>query len=144
MANFSSETVGINAPAQRVFDRLSNPENLKDLLASAPLDQVPADKRKALEGLKVTPDTISFPAGPLNEVTLRMTQRVSPTLIQMNGEGTPVAMQMALHIMPVSDERCEARVDLDIAIPAMIVPMIKGTLQKLVGQFAEMLTMVKF
>lgn len=144
MANFSSEIVSLNAPAEKVFDRLSNPENLKSLLESAPLDQVPEDKRKALESIRVTPDTISFPAGPMNEVTLRVTRKEAPTLIRLEGEGTPVAMSMSLHITPVDSNNCDARIELDIALPAMVVPMVKGTLQKVIGQFADMLKMLRF
>ena len=101
MANFRSEEVNINAPAQRVFDKLSNLEALGGTLKNVPEDQIPADQRQMLEQITATHDSITFPGGPAGNITLRLSETVSPSLIRMTGEGhkilTLVAWKSVFH-----------------------------------------------
>lgn len=144
MANYKSENVTLLASANKVYAKLSNLEGLGDLLKNVPLDQVPADQRGMLEQVVVTPDTISFPAGPVGELTLAVAEKIDPTLIRLEGRGTPVPMSMAMHIMPLNDDSCEAYVEIDVKIPMMLAPMLGGTIQKMADQFAHMLRQIPF
>lgn len=126
-------------PAETVFGRLSNLEGLAGMLKNVPTDSIPADQLSLLEQVKVTPETITFPGGPVGDVTLRLVETVPPTLIRLEGEGTPVAMGLILHIMPLGEDTCETYVEIDIQIPAMLKPMVNGPLQKMADQFAMML-----
>lgn len=144
MASYQSERVGIAAPASQVFSKISNLANLGDLLKNVPEDKIPADQKAMLEQISVTPDTITFPGGPAGEITLRMAEKVEPTLIKMVGEGSPVPMSMEMHIAPLSPETSEVYVQIDIQIPAMLKPMINGPMQKMADQFAQMLRQFPF
>ncbi|MDE6010926.1 MAG: SRPBCC family protein [Muribaculaceae bacterium] len=139
MAVFKSQIQTVQAPAEAVFDKLSDLSNLKSLLAQVPADAVPADQKDMFEAIRVTEDSISFPAGPVGELTMRMTRKERPTLITLEGVGAPVALSMNLEIGIVAADVCEAVVAIDIAIPAMLKPMIGGTLQKMADQFGEMI-----
>lgn len=143
MATYKSDTVNIKYPAECVFNKLSHPENLKSLLENVPEDKIDSEKLQALQQIEVTPDTISFPAGPVGSLTLRMTERVAPTLIKMEGEGSPVPMSLKLEIFPDGDT-CQAMVTIDLDIPMMLKPMVNGPLKKMTEQFAEMLRMIPF
>lgn len=134
----------ISASAQAVYAKLSNLEGLKTIIANIPESAVPEDKRELLDGVKVTADSISFPAGPVGEITLRVTERLAPTLIRLEGVGTPVPLTMALEIAPLSESSCEAAVAIDIAIPKMMAPMIGGTIQKMADQFADVLERLNY
>ncbi|MDE6272935.1 MAG: SRPBCC family protein [Muribaculaceae bacterium] len=134
----------IAAPAQAVFDKLSNLEGLKNIIANIPDSAVPDDKRELLDGVKVTADSISFPAGPVGEITLQVCERVAPTLIRLEGVGTPVALSMSLEIAILSEASCEACVAIDIDIPKMMAPMIGGTIQKMADQFADVLEKLNY
>lgn len=142
MATFKSEEVTLRASAQNVFDKLSNLEGLGNLIKEAPLDQVPAEQRAMLDQVSVSADRISFPGGPAGEITLRLAEAVAPSLIRMEGEGTPVPLSMTMHIEPLLAEESRAYVEIDIKIPAMLKPMVAGPLQKMADQFAEMLPQV--
>ncbi|MCM1153605.1 MAG: hypothetical protein NC328_08135 [Muribaculum sp.] len=143
MATYKSEIVNLKYPAEKVYGKLSHPENLKTLLDNVPADKIEADKLQALQQIEATEDTISFPAGPVGNLTLRMTERVAPTLIKMEGEGTPVPMSLKMEIFPDGDV-CQAEVSFDIDIPMMLKPMVNGPLKKMTEQFAEMLRMIPF
>lgn len=144
MATFKSEKIVINAPAESVFNKLSNLESLGDLLRNVPEDKIPADQREKLKDIEITSDTISFPGGPVGSVSLRLTEAVAPRLIRLEGAGTPVPLSMTLNLEELGADCCEAQVDIDIQIPAMLKPMVSGPLQKMVDQFAEMLHSIPF
>lgn len=139
MAEFKSNETPINASAEAVYKKLSNLEGLKELLARVPEDQIPADQCDLFNQVKITSDTLSFPAGPVGELTLRLVETVEPTFIRLEGVGAPVPMALMLHINPSTEVTCSARVVIDLQIPAMLKPMVSGPLSKMVEQFANML-----
>lgn len=139
MATYKSEAVSLAYPAETVYDRISNLEGLGDMIKAAPADQIPADQKAMLDQVRVTPDTISFPAGPVGDITLRLVEKVSPSLIRLEGEGTPVPMSLSMNIRPLTPDTCEAFVQIDLQIPAMLKPMVNGPLQKMADQFGQML-----
>lgn len=144
MAEFKSKPVTIYAPAETVFGKLSNLENLKSLLENVPEESIPEDKRDLFNQIELTPETITIPGGPVGAITLRVTERVAPALVRLSGEGTPVPLHLALSITPLGADSCEAQVSIDLAVPAMLKPMISGPVQKMCDQFASVLCAVPF
>ena len=144
MATYSSGSVNLNASADNVFKKLSNLNNLQSLLNNVPADRIPADKREMFENLKITEDSIEIPGGPMGSLTLRMVEKVEPTLIKLAGEGLPIALSLSMHITPESESSSKANVDIDIDIPAMLKPMIGGQIQKMASQFGDMLGAISF
>lgn len=144
MPTYKSSARLIYAPAEKVYNKLSNLEGLKSIIANIPDSAVPDDKRDLLDGIKVTPDSISFPAGPVGEITLKLVEKISPSLIKLQGVGTPVALGMQLQIASLSDSQCEADVAIDIDIPKMMAPMIGGTIQKMADQFADVIERLNY
>ena len=142
MATYKSETVGLAYPAETVFGKLSDLEGLGNVIKNIPEDKVPADQRAMLGQVTVTPDTITFPGGPVGNITLRIDDLNSPTLISLAGQGTPVPLSLAMHITPLTPDTCEAYVEIDLQIPAMLKPMVNGPMQKMTEQFAQMLRQV--
>lgn len=144
MATYRSEDVTLGAPADKVFCKLDNLQGLGEMIKNAPAEQIPADKRDMLEKIEVTADTISFPAGPMGAITLKKTLSMCPTLIKLEGQGTPVPMSLSLHIVPLGEIASSAYVEIDLQIPAMLKPMVNGPLQKMTSEFANMLRAVPF
>jgi carbon monoxide dehydrogenase subunit G len=136
---YNSEEVTLPKPAEEVFNTLSNLEGLRNLIAGIPSDKISDEQRQQLESVKVTADSISFPAGPVGDVTLRLKETVSPTLIRLEGVGTPVPLSITMDITPILPTQCKGKVTIDIQIPAMLKPMVSGPLQKMTDQFGQML-----
>lgn len=144
MAEYKSAETPLKASAEAVYRKLSNLEGLKELLTRVPENQIPADQRDLFNQIQITADTISFPAGPVGNLTLKLTEKVEPTYIRLEGVGAPVPMALMLHIHPSTEVSCSAQVEVDIKIPAMLKPMVSGPLNKMVTQFAEMLRNLPF
>lgn len=144
MTTIRSEKTTISAPAEKVFDKLSNLENLKPLLERVPREQIPEDKREIFDRMSITADTITLPAGPVGELTLRMTDRMPYSLIRLAGEGTPVPMSISMELEEKGHQQCEAVVVAALDIPIMLKPMVSGPLRKIVDQFAQVLGAINF
>lgn len=144
MTTIKSDKTILDAPAQVVFEKLSNLENLKNLLEKVPVDKVPEDKRAMFENLKITSDSIEIPGGPAGAITLKVRDKLAPSLIRLEGEGTPIPLSMQLEIEPKTEKSCEVQVSLSMQIPAMLKPMISGPVKKIVEQFAQMLRAIPF
>lgn len=144
MTTIKSDKTILDAPAQVVFEKLSNLENLKNLLEKVPVDKVPEDKRAMFENLKITSDSIEIPGGPAGAITLKVRDKMAPSLIRLEGEGTPIPLSMQLEIEPKTEKSCEVQVSLSMQIPAMLKPMISGPVKKIVEQFAQMLRAIPF
>lgn len=144
MANYKSKDVSLNYSAEVVFNKLSNLESLKEVLANVPREKVKPEDLAMLDQIEVTPDTISFPAGPVGSLTLRMTRKEAPVLLRLEGENSPVPMSLEMNITPEGENHCSARVVIDLQIPKMLAPMVNGPLNKMTEQFADMLAMIPF
>ena len=144
MAVYSSGNVTLNGSADSVFEKLSNLENLQGMLNQVPADKVPEDKRQMFENIRITKDTIEVPGGPMGNLIFRVVERQAPSLIKLKGEGIPIEMALVLHISPLTDTTSNAKVEIDINIPAMLKPMVGGQIQKIANQFGEVLGAIPF
>ena len=144
MATYKSSEVSLHAPAETVYAKLSNLENLRSLLDKVPADQIPEDKRQMFDSIHITPDAISVPGGPVGALTFRVKEKEEPSLIKLEGEGAPVAMSLTMHITPDGEDHSRAQAVIDIAIPPMLKPMVNGPLQQMADQFSQVLKAIPF
>ena len=144
MADYKSNKVTLPYSAEKVYSRVSNLEGLADILRQVPEDKIPADQKAMLEQVKISSDSISFPAGPVGDITLKVVERREPGLIRLEGVGTPVPLSLAMHILPLNPDSCEAYVDIDVQIPAMLKPMVNKPLQQMADPFGRMLQQMPF
>ncbi|MDE6811944.1 MAG: hypothetical protein K2J15_06280 [Muribaculaceae bacterium] len=144
MAVYKSSGRAVYAPASAVYNKLSDLNGLKSVINNIPSEVVPDDKKELLDGVKITSDSISFPAGPVGELTLKVVEKIEPSLISLEGIGTPVALNLRLELASLGASECEAVVALDVAIPPMLKPMVGGSLQKMVDQFADIIERLKY
>lgn len=144
MSVYKSDNVELQASAEDVYNKLSNLENLRSLLEKVPADQVPSDKREMFDSIQITPDTISVPAGPVGNLTFRVTDKTKPSLIRLQAEGSPVPLSLEMNIRPQGEEACNAQVTIDIKLPPMLAPMVGGHIQKMADQFGQVLKAIPF
>lgn len=144
MTKYSSPEVTLQAPADVVFNKLSNLENLRSMLDKVPADRIPEDKRQMFDNIKITPDTIEVPGAPMGSLIFRMVEKKEPDMIKLQGEGMPIAMSLTMHIKPEGATTSKGHVDFDIDIPMMLRPMVGGQIQKIADQFGDVLAAIPF
>lgn len=144
MTEFKSETKQIEAPAAAVFARLSNLENLRDLLANLPEDRIPADKLEQIRNVEITSDSISLPGGPTGKVTLRIAEKSEPNLIVLKPSDIPIDLNLAIIINETGDQTCSLSTAIEANIPMMLKPMVKGPFNQIVTQMTEMLSAIPY
>lgn len=144
MTTYKSDKTHIQAPAATVYAKLSDLENLRSFIDKVPVDKVPEDKREMLNQLQITSDSICLPAGPVGSIELKVTRKEPDSLIRLDGVGTPVPLALEVHIAPDGEQASQVQIMLNIDIPPMLRPMIGGTLQKMVDQFAMVMASIPF
>ncbi len=144
MATYKSDKTNIQAPAKAVYEKLSDLENLRSFIEKVPSDKIPDDKRQMLDQLEITSDSLRLPGGPVGAIELKLTEKQPYSLIRLEGVGTPVPLSLKVEITPGGEAACQVQVVLDIDIPMMLKPMIGGTLQKVVDQFATVMAAIPF
>jgi len=144
MAIYSSQPVRLTSPAESVYSKLSNLENLRSLLERIPSDKVPEDQKAMLDNITISPDSISVPAGPVGNLDFVVTERKEPSLVKLSAQNSPVPMSLALCITPESDAECTAKVDIDINIPPMLRPMVGDKIQQVADKFSLILKAISF
>ena len=144
MASFKSASSPINASAEKVYEKFSNLDNLASLLKRVPDGTVPSEQQELLENIQIDSDSITRPGGPVGSLRLVIAERREPTLIRLEGEGTPVPLSVSMHIQPTGPDTCNAQAEIEIELPMMLAPMVKGPLQKMADQFGDVMKAISF
>lgn len=141
---FKSHEATVNAPAESIYSRLSNPENLRTLIDSIPPERIPADKREQLQKVVITPDSITLPGGPTGNVTLRLDRCECPTLISMKAADLPIDVIMELHMTPIDQDHTSIHSVIKADVPMMLRPMVKGPLQQVADKVVDLISGIPF
>lgn len=133
MATFTSKPTIVDSPAEAVAEKFADLSRLQQII-----DSVPAEERAKIGDIALTSDSIIMKTPQVGEITLKITER-SPERVRLTAVGSPVPMNLAVHIRPEGTDRCELSTSMDVEIPAFLKPMVGGTLQKAVDQFGELM-----
>jgi hypothetical protein len=145
MADFKSDRVALHGTAQDVFDKLSSPEKLRDILnqrytqvSEMTGNSLPDNVREALKNIELTQDGIIIKGGPTGDVQLRKGDNKPYSLVKYDGVNTPVPIGIEFRL---NDEgaTASAQVVITANIPVFMKPMIAGPMDKAVKMFASLL-----
>lgn len=144
MTEFTSDEVILASSSETVFNKLSNLENLRSFLNNVPQDKIPQDKLEQFHNLVITADSITIPGGPTGAITLAVKDKIPHSLIRLEGVDLPIKLSLEMRLSDGGIDSSKAVVAINADIPMMLKPMIKGPLQKIVDQFAQVLTAIPF
>ena len=133
MATYKSQPTLVNSSAQAVADKFA------DLTRFQPtLDTLPADQRAQVGDIRLTDDSIVMNTPQIGEIVLKITER-TPERVALQAVGSPVPMTLEVKIDPVDEASSRLTTAIDVEIPAMLKPMIGGTLQKAADSFGQLM-----
>ncbi|MBP3710951.1 MAG: SRPBCC family protein [Bacteroidaceae bacterium] len=159
MTEYKSEVKKIYAPIERVYERLSDLNNLAVIQQG--LDNPEAMERiKQQAGDKVTPEQLEQVVEKLRELqfdrdsvsgntpmgtaTLRIIEREPEKTIKFAAEGMPVAANMWIQLLPQNDNECAMRLTVKADLNFFIRQMVGKKLEQGVNGLAQMLASLPY
>ena len=136
LSTFESSVKLIEAPQQKVYDMLSDLNNLEKAK-----DQMPSDK---LKDLRFDRDSVSVSVAPLGSLTLRVVEREEPKTIMFETANSPIPFNMWIQLLPASEESTKMKLTVKAELNPFIRGMVSGPIEQGLEKIAEALTMVQY
>lgn len=136
LSTFESSVKLIEAPQQKVYDMLSDLNNLEKAK-----DQMPSDK---LKDLRFDRDSVSVSVAPLGSLTLRVVEREEPKTIKFETANSPIPFNMWIQLLPASEESTKMKLTVKAELNPFIRGMVSGSIEQGLEKIAEALTMVQY
>lgn len=136
MTTFESSIRVIQAPQERVFQTLSNLENLNKII-----DNIPEDKR---QDLTFDADSFAVTVAPIGKISMRIVERDAPKTIKMEAQESPMPFNFWIQLLPVTDETCKMKLTLKAEMNPFIKTMVQKPLQEAIEKMADTIQMIPF
>lgn len=134
MAQFESSVKHVPYSQERVYDKLSDLNNLESVR-----DKV-ADK---VQGLEFDRDSMHLTIQGIN-LTLRIVEREPCKCVKFEGENSPVPMNLWIQMLPAEAEQSKLKVTIRAEVNMFMKAMVSKPLQEGVEKLAEMLSMIPY
>ncbi|MBR2369175.1 MAG: SRPBCC family protein [Paludibacteraceae bacterium] len=138
MDTFESKIVHINSNAKSIFEKLSNLENLRPILANIPQDKIKA------EDIHLTADTCSFNVENMGEVGVKIVEREEYKCIKFASDKSPVEFNIWIQLVEKAPYDTKAKITFKADLPFMIKMFIKDKLANGLDQVADLLTKIQY
>lgn len=117
----SSQTLSVQGDPRKAFHKISNFSDLGGMMPGQ------------VQDWKATQDTCSFNVGGMAQISMRISQKVEPSLVVITSEeGTPFSFTLAFHFTAQDATLFSSQVEAEIGVNMMMGAMIKGQMQKFV------------
>ena len=136
MTKFESTIKHIQAPQQKVYDMLSDLNNLERVK-----DQLPEDK---LKDLTCDSDSVSVTVPPVGSLTLRVVNREEPKTIKFETEQSPIPFNLWIQLLPMDEASCKMKLTVKAELNPFIKGMVSGPLQDGVEKIADALAKIEY
>ena len=148
-STFESNIKQIPHKQESVFNTLSDLNNLqvlKDRFEQVK-DQIPEDKRKEMEKLKVLrfdSDCITINAPMVRDLNVRIIDRDFPKTIKFETENSPIPFNFWIQLLPTGEFSCKMKLTIKAELNMFIKGMVKKPLQEGIEKIADALAMIPY
>ena len=136
MTDFNSSIKTIPFNAERIFAKLSDLNNLKDIK-----DKLPEDKVK---DLSFDTDTFSFHAEGVGKIIVRIVEREPGKTIKLESEKSPVPFTCWIQLKEISPDDTKLKLTLRADIPFLFKSMITKPIETGIEKAAEALASLNY
>ena len=136
MTKFESSIKQIPYPVEDVYRNISDLSNLERVR-----DRIPQDK---LQDFQFDSDTVQVSVSPVGTIKLRICDREENKCVKFETEQSPLAFNLWIQVLPVSDTTSKMKVTVQADIPFMLKGMVSGPLQDGVEKIADALSQIPF
>ncbi len=134
MAVYKANPLTVGRPAEYIADQFADLTRLQGAL-----DKLSAEERAKVGDVTFTPDAIVMQTAQVGEIRFQVKER-TPRRVSFVAGGLPMPVVMAVDMDPVDSGSTKVEASLDIDIPAVLRPMVGGTMQKAVNQFSDLIS----
>lgn len=136
METYVSEVKTIYASSEAIFNKLSDLSNLEKVK-----DRIPQDK---IQDLQFDRDTCSFSISPVGKVEISIIEREEFKTIKFGSTQSPMAFNLWIQLVEVSNTDTKMRVTLKADIPFLLKPMVGSKLKDGINRIADALAMLPY
>jgi carbon monoxide dehydrogenase subunit G len=146
---YVSDVKMINYPVEKVYEKLSNLENLNKLMDPEKLkeirEKVPNAPDLKLDNFQATKDECSFSINPIGKVGFQIVEREINKTIKLQGSETlPLKVNLWIQLLSVEQDSCKIRLTVHADMNPMIKMMVNKHLKEGVDKIAEAMTKIPF
>jgi len=135
-SKFESTVRQINAPQEKVYEMLSNLQNLERVR-----DRLPEDK---LQGLEFDSDSVSVEAPMVGRLALQVVEREEPKTIKFEATQSPVPLNFWIQLLPVTEDTCKMKLTLKADLNIFLRGMVQKPLQEGIERAADVLQSIEY
>lgn len=135
-SKFESTVRQINAPQEKVYEMLSNLQNLERVR-----DRLPEDK---LQGLEFDSDSVSVEAPMVGRLALQVVEREEPKTIKFEATQSPVPLNFWIQLLPVTEDTCKMKLTLKADLNIFLRGMVQKPLQEGIERAADVLQNIEY
>ena len=136
MTKFESSIKQIPYPVEAVYRNISDLSNLERVR-----DRIPQDK---LQDFQFDSDSVQVSVSPVGTIKLRICDREENKCVKFETEQSPLAFNLWIQVLPVSETTSKMKVTVQADIPFMLKGMVSGPLQDGVEKIADALSQIPF
>jgi hypothetical protein len=129
MTNFKSPEVEVSLSAEQLYDKLSNLNNLQDILPSEITD------------FQSTEDSCSFKMGGMPKVNLVIAKKTAFSKIILQAENSQIPFSLACNISQ-NGEKCKAILEVNAELNMMMRMMLEKPLTNFLNASAKRLSQI--
>ena len=135
-SKFESSVREIKSPQQKVYDALSNLQNLEKIR-----DRLPEDK---IQDFTFDNDSVSVNVPPVGSIALQIIEREEPKTIKFESVNSPIAFNLWIQLLPLTDETCKMKLTIKAELNPFIKGMVAKPLQEGLEKMADVIQMIQY
>lgn len=142
MTTYQSSVKHIAAPAERIFNKLSDLKQLEPFVERLK-KQVPDDKVK-IKDVMINDESVYVTMDPMGVIGVKIIEKEPFKTIKFESDKSPVQFNFWIQIVEKEPNDSKIRLTLKADIPFMIRMMIKDKVEQGIEMVAEALTKIEY
>lgn len=142
MTTYQSSVKHIAAPAERVFNKLSDLKQLEPFVEKLK-EQVPDDKVK-IKDVIINDDSIYVTVDPMGVVGLKIIEKEPFKTIKFESDKSPIEFNFWIQLVEKEENDTKIRLTLKADIPFMLKMMLQSKVEQGMEMAVEALTKIEY
>ena len=136
MTKFESSVKSISYSQERVYEKLSNLNNLKDIKDRLPQEQV--------KDINFDADSLSFSIPPVGKLELKIIEREPCKCIKFTTTNSPLPFNLWIQLVPTAEQECKMKITIGMDINPFMKAMVQKPLQDGLEKMVTMLSLIEY